>query len=201
MSETFATFFSTCDFNRSKVESVKKIVIILMIAFVFVTIAFICGVVYFVAPPPPKEANLIQNFNEHRAAFEQLREMLQTDANLREVASWGIETRKPFFHGYPSKEDFPTDRFNKYLVLLKEVGGSDAWRNEGKHPDPTILIWGSGLLVDLKHIEICWLDEPPTNQVPSLEGYLAYSTNSVGVYKHIDHNWYFWTDGFIPATR
>jgi hypothetical protein len=49
--------------------------------------------VYLAMPRPPTDRELIQNFNKNRAAFEQLREMLQADTNLRRVASWGVETR------------------------------------------------------------------------------------------------------------
>jgi hypothetical protein len=142
---------------------------------------------------PPKETFLIKNFNEHRAAFEQLRDMLLADTNLSRLAEWGVETYKPFFLGYPSEQNFPTDRFNKYLALLKEAGGKAASREEGKHADPSIVVWGWGWAGNTRHIGICWLDEEPTNQIATLDGYRSRSEYSVA-YRHIDSNWYFWTD-------
>ena len=176
----------------------KKTIKLLAIAFAFVVMAF-GGCVYLFAPRPPKEAKLIQNFNEHRAAFEQLRDMLQADTNLWTVSDRGIEIRQPPFRGSPTEANFPTDRFNKYQVLLKEVGGLGAGSGDGKHHYACISIWQYGLLVNLRHIDILWLEKPPTNQVSSLEGYLAYSTNADVVFKHIDQNWYFSSDGLIPA--
>src|SRR6185437_4127764 len=134
-----------------KGELVKKIIKILATAFVFVVLAF-GGCAYFFAPRPPKEAKIIQNFNERRAVFEQLRNMLQADTNLTRIAGWGVETRKPFFLGNPPGGNFSVERFNKYLALLKEAGALGAGRSEGKHADPTICIWAWGWAGDTKHI-------------------------------------------------
>ena len=142
---------------------------------------------------PPKEALLIQNFYEHRVAFEQLRDMLQADTNLSRVAVWGIDRSKPFFLGYPMEQDFPLDRFHKYLVLLKQAGGKVATRRAGAQADPGIVVWGWGFAGNTRHIGFCWLDRKPTNQIPALDGYRSHSEDSVA-YHHIDSNWYIWTD-------
>jgi hypothetical protein len=154
------------------------------------------GCVYWFTPRPPSEAKLIQNFNEHRADFENLRDMLQADTNLTRVASWGVETRNPVFLGIPTGENFPVERYNQYLALLKNVGGFVASRDEGEHPDPSIVVWGWGWAGDTKHIGICWLDREPTNQISTLSGYKGQSVypNREVTFRHIDHNWYFWVD-------
>ena len=193
MSKAFATFFSTGQANNSRVESVRKTVKILTIICLFLVVAF-GGCVYFFAPRPPKEAKLVENFYKHRATFEQLRDMLQADTNLARVASWGIETRKPFFLGYPPGGNFPIERYNEYLTLLKKVGGFAASRDEGEQSDPSIGVWGwAG---DTRHICICWLDEQPTNQIPTLDGYRGQSVypNTVLAFKHIDQQWYLRAD-------
>ena len=141
---------------------------------------------------PPKEVVLIKNFNEHRAAFEQLRDMLLTDTNLSRVADWGIDKRKPFFLGYPSEKDFPMDRFQKYLALLKETDGKVATRGEGEHPDPAVVVWAWGWAGTTRHIGICWLDQAPTNQISTLDAF--HGRLDEWAYRHIDSNWYFWTD-------
>jgi hypothetical protein len=142
---------------------------------------------------PPKEASLLQNFNKHRATFEQLRDMLIVDTNLSRVGRWGVQTRKPLFLGWPLDEDFPKDRFNKYLALLKEAGAKGAARGEGEPADPSILVWVWGWAGTTRHIGVCWLNESPTNQVATLDGYIGPSKDSVA-FRHIDSNWYFWTD-------
>ena len=152
--------------------------------------------VYLAMPRPPSESKLIQNFNAKRAAFEQLRDMLQADSNLRRVADWGIETSKPFYSGHASASHFPMERYNQYLALLKQAGGKVAVRNEGEHADPSILVWGWGFAGNTKHVGISWKDQVPTNQVPSLDGYHGGSQNPdrVVVFRHLDENWYRWTD-------
>src|SRR5712664_2028951 len=82
---------------------------------------------------PPKEAKLIKNFTEHRAAFEKLRDMLLADTQVRRVADWGVETTKGTFS--PVAGRFPDDRYNQYLGLLKQAGGELAYRVEGEHPN------------------------------------------------------------------
>ncbi|HTA95822.1 MAG TPA: hypothetical protein VK769_06830 [Verrucomicrobiae bacterium] len=173
----------------------KKIIRFLAVIFLFVVLA-LGGCIYFAAPRPPKEAKLIQNFNEHRADFEQLRDMLQADTNLTRVANWGIETRKPFFLGYPPGGNFSVDRFNKYLALFKETGALAAARGEGKNADASIFVWAWGFAGDTRHIGICWLDEQPTNQIPTLDGYRGQSVypNTVVAFKHIDQQWYLRAD-------
>jgi hypothetical protein len=135
------------------------------------------GCIYCFAPSPPKEAKLIQNFNEHRITFEQLRDMLQADTNLSRVASWGVETRKPFFLGYPSEKNFPTNRFKQYQAMLKQVDGSVGVRSEGDHADVSVVVWGWGFAGNTRHFWISWMNEVPTNH----EGV---------AFKQIDHNWY-----------
>jgi hypothetical protein len=150
-----------------------------------------CAYVFYTRIPP-KEANLVQNFNEHRVAFEQLRDMLLADTNLSRVSSGYVETYKPFFLGYPSEQNFPTDRFKKYSVLLKEAGGKVATRGEGEHPDPAVVVWAWGFAGTTRHIGICWLAQAPTNQISTLDGYRGRLDE--WAYRHIDSNWYFWTD-------
>lgn len=120
--------------------------------------------------------------------------MLLSDTNLVRVANWGVQTRKPFFLGYPTGDDFPTDRFHEYLALLKEAGGMLASRDEGKHPDPSIVVWGWGWAGDTRHIGICWLDEMPTNQVATLDGQSGLYSEETSLFRHIDHQWYLWED-------
>ncbi len=147
--------------------------------FKLLAMAFLCVVVliFFFAPRPPKEAKLIQNFNEHRIAFEQLRDMLQADTNLSRVASWGVDTRQPQFLGYPTEQNFPTKRFLQYLALLQQANGYVGVRSDGNHADVGVVIWGRGFAGSTRHIWIYWMDKPPTNR-------------EAITYTQIDHNWY-----------
>ena len=175
---------STRDFSENKFQFVKKTIKRLAIALLFVVVAF-GGCIYCFAPRPPTEAKLIQNFNEHRIAFEQLRDMLQADTNLSRVASWGVETRKPFFLGYPTENNFSTNRFNQYLALLKQANGYVGVRYQEDRADVGIIVWGWGFAGNTRHISISWMNEVPTN----------YESNYEGVaFKQIDHSWYLVND-------
>jgi hypothetical protein len=178
--ETFLIFALDLEPATAQSPVVKKIIKVLAIIFLSCVLLF-AGCVYLLAPRPPKEATLIQNFNGHRIAFEQLRDMLQADTNLSRVASWGVQTRKPLFLGYPSEENFPTNRFHQYLSLLKQVNGYVGVRDEGDHADVGVIVWAWGFAGDTGHIWIYWMNE--TNQIQTMGGY-----------KHIDQNWYLTAD-------
>jgi hypothetical protein len=154
----------------------KKNIKLLGIIFFFGIVAF-GGCVFLTLPRPPKEDKLIQIFNDHRTAFEQLRDMLQADTNLCRVARWGVETRRPFFLGYPSEANFPTNRFQQYLALLKQANGYVGVRSGGDHADVGIAVWGWGFAGNTRHIWIYWVNETPTN-------------HERVAFKQIDHSWY-----------
>ena len=135
------------------------------------------GFVIFIAPRPPTEAALLENFNTHRAVFEQLRDMLEADTNLRRVAKWGVETQKPLFLGYPSEANFPTNRFQQYLTLLKQANGYMGVREDGEHADVGVVVWARGFGGDTRHIWFYWMDKTPTNREDI-------------TFKLINQNWY-----------
>lgn len=144
---------------------------------------------------PPREAKLIRNFHAHRASFESLRDMLQADQQLHRLADWGVDTDKGI--SKPPAGEFPIDRYNRYLALLKEVGGLGVSRGEGAHANPTVLLWAAGFGGDSVHVGICWLDQEPARQVTSLDQYYRdhKSPNGSGsIYRRIDGSCYLWTD-------
>jgi len=171
---------------------VKRIAIILAsIVAVFGALLF-----WFVhSSGPPKESTLIQHFNAHRASFERLRDMLESDTQIRRLGDWGVQTDKGMF--MPPAGNFSIDRYNDYLALLKESGGKGAGRAEAAHANPTILLWASGFGGDTAHVGISWMDEVPGRQVGSLDQYYRNHAAPAGrgrVYQHVDGNWYLWTD-------
>jgi hypothetical protein len=144
---------------------------------------------------PPKERTLIENFHTHRSAYERLRSMLLADEGLLRVASWGVETTKSIGTHTPPDGDFPVDRYHEYLELLKQTGGLGASRGRGEHPDSVgVLVWASGWAADTRHVEICWLEHEPANQVASLDDYYKTPKPRHPIFRHIDGNWYLWAD-------
>jgi RimJ/RimL family protein N-acetyltransferase len=144
---------------------------------------------------PPKEAKVIQDFYAHRASFERLRDMLQADQQLQRLADWGVETDKGI--SKPPAGDFPMERYNSYLALLRETGGIGVARGKGVHADPDVLLWATGFAGDAVHVGVCWMDREPGRQVASLDRYYRDHKSPDGsgaIYQRIDGNWYLWTD-------
>jgi hypothetical protein len=143
---------------------------------------------------PPKQGKLIDNFHAHRAAYESLRDMLESDDGLLRVASWGVETTKSGI-SIPPEGHFPVDRYHQYLGLLKEAGGIGAFRGPGAHPETLgIDVWAWGWAGDTRHVWICWLGHEPTNQIASLEAYYQTPKPRRPAFRHLDGNWYLGAD-------
>jgi hypothetical protein len=162
---------------------------------------FVAGVVgvllYLVSSTrPPKEAKLIQTFQAHRAEFDRLREMLQADVQVVRLATWGVVTTNSVIPRVPPEGTFPVARYSEYMVLLKRVGGSVAFRGEVQHANPSVLLWGSGFAGYTRHIGLSWMGQPPTNQIATLDAYRGKSQfdDRHVVFRHLDSNWYLWTD-------
>lgn len=151
---------------------------------------------YVVGPRWPKESELIQNFYAHRAAYEQLRDMFLADAHVRRVASYGVAiTNTIIITRKPEEVNFPIDRYNEYLALLKEAGAIQATRGVWEQSsDPAFYVWGWGWAGNTRHICICWKAQDPTNQVANLYQRQMRGENDQGVYKHIEGHWYVWRD-------
>ncbi|HZM05021.1 MAG TPA: hypothetical protein VFC44_18625 [Candidatus Saccharimonadales bacterium] len=170
--------------------TLKRTGIIYAIAFVSILIAV--GSALFVGISGrtlPKESKFVQLFKSHRIEFDKLRSMLQEDSQLVAVADWGVRMKR-------STDSLPAQRYNEYLRLLKQVDGQVATRDEGKHANPSIMIWGWGFAGHTKHLGICWLDEKPTNQGVTLDGYHGPGSygHAIITYRHLETNWYLWTD-------
>ena len=146
---------------------------------IFVLVFGVCVYLFFEASPP-KEAGLIHRFNENRATFEQLRGMLQADPYL---------SRR--------EEYSPPEKIEKYHALLKVVGSPSVWVDgRGTNADLFFMVWGWGFAGETEHLCICWLNQIPTNQITTLDGYRGQRRypNAVVVYKHIEQQWYLSAD-------
>ena len=158
----------------------KKVLKLLAIVFLFFILAF-GGCVYLFEPSPPKEAEVIKKFNDNRATFEQLRDMLQNDHYLSN----------------PGVALSPPEQIEKYQALLKVVGSPSVFQSgRGSNACISFMVWGWGFAGSTEHLCIDWVNEKPTNQIPTLDGYRGQRAypNTVVVYKHIDQQWYLSAD-------
>jgi hypothetical protein len=161
-------------------------------------VAVLLGLFIYMLPGskrPPKEKQLIENFYAHRAAFERLHEMLVADKQVLAVASWGIETKDSVPHRVEAGGNFPINRYNDYLSLLKETGGTRVFRVNKNDLDLIgVSVWAAGWAGDSRHIDIYWTDQQPADQVASLDNYYQTPKPRHPVFRHIDGNWYLWAD-------
>ncbi|MGO8926282.1 MAG: hypothetical protein ACLQU3_05245 [Limisphaerales bacterium] len=167
--------------------------ILLALTAPFVAVALLF---YPAVAKPPKESRLLQSFQKNRAAFEQLRDMLTADTNVRRVADWGIATRKPYFIGEPAAVNFPMDRYQQYRALLRQVGGKVAFRSDGEPANISVCVWVGGHFGAHTDIEVSWMGKAPTNQVNNLDRCRrpGPSGDRQYYYRHIDESWYLSTD-------
>jgi hypothetical protein len=135
---------------------------------------------------------LIQNFHQHRAAFEQLREMLLTDGQVQAVAPWGVRTAQTSGRFRPPEESLPGERYQQYLALLKQAGGTVAFHNEGEDSKLGITVWSRGHV----QVAICHEVQAPVSLAASLDKFyhLPRHAQTGGVFRPIEGNWYIWTD-------
>ena len=144
---------------------------------------------------PPTQSELLDNFNAHRASYERLRNMLEEDRELLRVASWGVETTTRVGVSVPPTGGFPVDRYKQYLALLSEIGGQTAYRGLGPHPGSVgVLVWSSGWGANTRHVEICWMERQPVNQISDLDTFYRGPKPRSPAFKNIENNWYLWAD-------
>jgi hypothetical protein len=184
--------------NWSRLTLKQTALILLCLLLCFVAAMWVFLAIVFPSNNPPREEKLIENFHANRAAYERLRGMLLEDEELLRVASWGVETKKSRFPRIPPEGDFPANRYNEYLALFKQTGSKLAFRDEGDHPMVCIGVWAGGWAGDTRHVDICWTDHKPADQVTSLDDYHKNSRRNghprFGVFRPIEGNWYLWAD-------
>jgi hypothetical protein len=172
--------------------SLKRMAV-LFLSFVVV----LCGLFAFflLSIKPPKEQKLVENFYAHRTAFERLRDMLLADDKVRAVyARFGVETKESGLPHVPPEVNFPVSRYDEYRGLLEQIGSTLVFRAGENNSTICISVWASGFGGDTRHVDNCWLDTPPVNQVASLSDFYKTPKPGRAAFRHIDGNWYLWAD-------
>jgi hypothetical protein len=148
----------------------------------------------FLTTKPPQEKALLEAFSKHRAVYEQLREMLLADENVRAVSAIsGIETATSGLPRPPEQVNFAISRYNEYRSLLQQVNSPEVFRGL-ENNEVCISIWASGFAGDTRHIAECWLARAPAHQVSSLADFYKAPKPRHPVFRHVDGNWYLWAD-------
>jgi hypothetical protein len=158
----------------------------------------LCAVWAFISftMKPPAEKKLIENFQSHRAVYERLRDMILADQQVEAVyAGFGVKTPSSGLPRKPSEVNFPVQRYDEYVALLKQVGSYGAFKPKGNQPDQVCFgAWGAGWAGDTRHVWDCWAGREPANQVANLDDYYRNPTRPRNVFRRIDGNWYLRAD-------
>lgn len=158
-------------------------------------ILFALGLWLHFVGQPPNETATINNFYRHRSEYEELRGMLLADNGLLRVADWGVQLSDSGPIDVSQQAKVPPDRFQKYLSLLTKIGAKGAYRTRGTHPDEIgVNLWAAGWAGNTRHVNVCWREDEPTSQVPSLDEFYRKREPRESVYHHIEGNWYIWAD-------
>jgi hypothetical protein len=132
----------------------------------------------------PSDKELLDNFQAHKAEFDQLLQMFLSDKGLGRVA---YDFTRP---GDPQTVGVTTDRLKEYrrrfdkLELSAGIEGYD-----GKD-----IVWlhssTQGLAVSGSGKGYAYLRKPPEMQVQDLDKYWSKDGRSFTAFRHIEGNWY-----------
>ena len=159
----------------------------------------ICTLLFFRESNAPRSDEvLIKNFDDRKLAYEHLRDLFLADGKVLLIADWGVETPGSVLSVKPPVAELSLIRYDQYLALFKEIGGSVVARSEVGLPEACIYVWADGFAGETRHEAVCWLNQPPQGQVARLDEIEKRSAAANGkrttVYRHIESNWYLQRD-------
>ncbi len=147
-----------------------------------------------------KDEQLIQNFQNHKAEFNQLVQMFQEDKSLGRV-SYDFTRTSNFFekckepNGWNGKEiEVSNERLYQYRKLFKNLGLSAGIEGYCEKEIIEFIASTRGLSVTGSSKGYAYLQKPPKILVDSLDNYWSEDKKSFTAYKHIEGNWYLYFD-------
>lgn len=150
----------------------------------------------------PKDTQLIQNFQEHKAAFNQLVQMFQADKSLGRVAFDFTRTANFFekcegSNAWNGKEiEVSNERLDEYRKSFKILGLSAGIEGYCEKKEIVLIASTEGTAISGGSSKgYAFLKAPPENlEVDSLDKYKLPYGKSFTAYKHIEGNWYLYFD-------
>jgi len=154
----------------------------------------ICTLLFRESNSPLSDEALIKNFGDRKLAYERLRDLFLADGKILVIADWGVRTAGSVLTVKPPIAELSLARYEQYLTLLKDVGARGLSRSEAGLPEACIYVWSAGFAADTRHESVCWLNQPPPEQVARLNEIETRSSDANGkrvfVYRHLESNWY-----------
>jgi hypothetical protein len=111
------------------------------------------------------DAALIRHFQENKATYEQLRNLLIADANLAVVGASGVQTVDSPILVTPPTADISADHYHEYMDLLQKAGGVRVSRSPASDPAVCVGVRAAGWAGDTRHKNFCWHEHNPSHGV------------------------------------
>jgi hypothetical protein len=103
------------------------------------------------------DAALIQHFQENKAAYEALKNLLLTDVAVVAVGQSGVQADDSPTPVTPPTPAMPAERYRQYMDLLQKAGGNRVSRSSGSELAVCI-----GVQADHnRHENVCWHEHSP----------------------------------------
>lgn len=131
----------------------SKIPVFILSATLVVLACMVLAVRFAVAGPTNEV--VAQQFSQNLATYIRLRDMLISDRDVRQIASWGVRTSKSPMGKMPPVDEMTLERYQTYLSLLSAIGAIGMSRSEGVDPEICILGWASGFAGSAVHVGVC----------------------------------------------
>jgi hypothetical protein len=147
-----------------------------------------------IANAPPKDEELIKNFEQHRDSYDKLRALIEGDSRISRLAGWGYHLEDSPVVSAPTDGGIPVEKYNEYIELLKKAEAEAIDRTRGEFPEVCIYVWSAGWAGNTKHAAICWLPNAVTNREDNVKAPSATLSEEAGTgrfaLKRIERNWY-----------
>jgi hypothetical protein len=147
----------------------------------------------------PTDAELIQRFQKHRAEFETLRQMVESDKGLLRVDDTWTKPEDPTTIGVSA------ERIADYRARFHTLGIPRGFEAFGGPEHIVFLAWCQGITIAGSAKGYAWCEKAPENLALDLDAahhqnYLEYQKKNqqqpnnwekhLDLYRHIEGNWY-----------
>ena len=137
------------------------------------------------------DSQLIANFQEKKADFEHLRQMILEDEGLTRVDVDWTEPRDPQTVGISS------ERIAEYRKMFRRLGTPRGFSATRGRSNIEFIASSQGFVTHGSHKSYAYLRDRPDTLLDSLDGFIEPSKKrAVGTgYRHIEGNWYLYFYG------
>ena len=169
----------------------------LMLGAPILTVCMCWGGIIFSNPPfggQPTDQQLLNNFSQHRATFEQLAQMAQTDKGLTRVDDDWTDPNNP------AQVGVSPSRIREYRRLLRSVSVPRGFSASDNARQILFFNWLTGYAMSSDRDKgYAYLSTPPKTVISELDSYDDESNDKVQiVYRHIEGHWYLFYE-YLPG--